>query len=102
MENTVQVDKAELDQLIQQNADLKVQCGDQLIDLHTICNTFAGLKDLFSGKPSMMKLPAIIGKLMSDQKAMGRLETLGPIIEKYLPKPALPAEININTNGEKE
>ena len=80
----VTVDKGQLDELVEQNADLNTANGELLADLHTLVSAFTGLEGLFNGKK--MNLGSITGvamKLMSNPAELKKLEGIVPIIKKY-------------------
>lgn len=80
----VQVDKAQLDELITQNQDLKALCGEQLADLHTIAKSLQGLKSLISTNGiSMKNILSLTTKLASGQLKLEGMEEMMRVADKY-------------------
>jgi hypothetical protein len=73
------VNTAELDTIIQQNADLKADMG-------TVVNVLQSIVGLFTGKVSPFSIPMYIGKIMANPGQMDAIKGLTQIIEKYTPK----------------
>ncbi|MGZ3999162.1 MAG: hypothetical protein ACXVIY_00965 [Mucilaginibacter sp.] len=83
----VQVDAAELDLLISQNADLKAENGLMRIDLQIVAKALQNIKTLVSGKkPGMGAIMKLTSDLVSGKLKIDNIDELLAIAEKYQPK----------------